>query len=101
MADALYDVAIIGGGPAGSISAASLSLAGHKVAVFEREKFPRFHIGESLPPFSMDSRAFLMPKRSSGVCVQAQRRNPRPAEAAKSALFQGRISLETLDGLAG
>ena len=42
MADALYDVAIIGGGPAGSIAAASLSLAGRKVAVFEREKFPRF-----------------------------------------------------------
>ena len=64
MADALYDVAIIGGGPAGSIAAASLSLAGHKVAVFEREKFPRFHIGESLLPFSMEAfeRLGLMPK---------------------------------------
>ena len=49
----LYDVAIIGGGPAGSTAAALLARAGRRVVVFEREKFPRFHIGESLLPFSM------------------------------------------------
>jgi len=49
----IYDVAIIGGGPAGSIAAALLARAGRRVVVFEREKFPRFHIGESLLPFSM------------------------------------------------
>jgi len=49
----IYDVAIIGGGPAGSSAAALLALAGRRVIVFEREKFPRFHIGESLLPFSM------------------------------------------------
>jgi FADH2-dependent halogenase len=48
-----YDVAIIGGGPAGSTAAALLARAGRRVIVFEREKFPRFHIGESLLPFSM------------------------------------------------
>src|SRR5690242_10941698 len=48
-----YDVAIIGGGPAGSTAAALLAQAGRRVVVFEREKFPRFHIGESLLPFSM------------------------------------------------
>jgi geranylgeranyl reductase family protein len=48
-----YDVAIIGGGPAGSTAAALLARAGRRVVVFEREKFPRFHIGESLLPFSM------------------------------------------------
>jgi geranylgeranyl reductase family protein len=48
-----YDVAIIGGGPAGSTAAALLACAGRRVVVFEREKFPRFHIGESLLPFSM------------------------------------------------
>src|SRR5207249_11289671 len=49
----LYDVAIIGGGPAGSTAAALLARANRRVIVFEREKFARFHIGESLLPFSM------------------------------------------------
>ena len=53
MSTAKYDVAIIGGGPAGSTAAALLTHAGRRVIVFEREKFPRFHIGESLLPFSM------------------------------------------------
>jgi geranylgeranyl reductase family protein len=48
-----YDVAIIGGGPAGSTAATLLAKAGRRVVVFEREKFPRFHIGESLLPASM------------------------------------------------
>jgi flavin-dependent dehydrogenase len=51
--DRIYDVAIIGGGPAGSTAAALLARAGRRVVLFEREKFPRFHIGESLLPFSM------------------------------------------------
>src|ERR1700751_6366703 len=49
----MYDVAIIGGGPAGSTAGALLARAGRHVIVFERKKFPRFHIGESLLPFSM------------------------------------------------
>lgn len=49
----LYDAAIIGGGPAGSTAATSLALKGRKVIVLEKEKFPRFHIGESLLPYSM------------------------------------------------
>ena len=48
----MYDVAIIGGGPAGSTAAALLARAGRRVIVLERDKFPRFHIGESLLPFS-------------------------------------------------
>ncbi|HEX4085348.1 MAG TPA: NAD(P)/FAD-dependent oxidoreductase [Chthoniobacteraceae bacterium] len=48
-----YDVAIIGGGPAGSTAATLLARHGRKVVVLEREKFPRFHIGESLLPYSM------------------------------------------------
>ena len=48
-----YDVAIIGGGPAGSTAATLLARAGRRVIVVERDKFPRFHIGESLLPFSM------------------------------------------------
>jgi FADH2-dependent halogenase len=48
----MYDVAIIGGGPAGSTAATLLARAGRSVIVLERDKFPRFHIGESLLPFS-------------------------------------------------
>jgi flavin-dependent dehydrogenase len=51
----LYDVAIIGGGPAGSTAATLLAKAGRRVIVFERERFPRFHIGESLLPFSIQT----------------------------------------------
>jgi len=47
-----YDVIIIGAGPAGSATAALLAEKGHRVVVLEREKFPRYHIGESLLPFT-------------------------------------------------
>ncbi len=56
MSSELHDVAIIGGGPAGSTAATLLARSGRRVIVCEREKFPRFHIGESLLPASM--RAF-------------------------------------------
>lgn len=48
-----YDVIIIGGGPAGSTAATLLAKAGRKVLVLEKERFPRFHIGESMLPHSM------------------------------------------------
>src|SRR5215203_5121096 len=47
-----WDAIIIGGGPAGSSAAAVLAEKGHRVIVLEREKFPRYHIGESLLPFT-------------------------------------------------
>lgn len=45
-----YDVVVIGGGPSGATVSTLLALAGHRVSVFERERFPRFHVGESLIP---------------------------------------------------
>jgi flavin-dependent dehydrogenase len=49
----LYDVIVIGGGPAGATTAALLARGGAKVLVIEKEAFPRFHIGESLLPRSV------------------------------------------------
>ncbi len=49
------DVVIAGAGPAGSVTAALLARAGHEVLVFEREEFPRFHIGESLLPLGLSA----------------------------------------------
>jgi FAD-dependent halogenase len=42
------DVIVVGGGPAGSVAAGFLAQAGMRVVLFERERFPRYHIGESL-----------------------------------------------------
>jgi len=43
-----YDVIVIGGGPAGSTAASILAREGRTVVLFEKERFPRHHIGESL-----------------------------------------------------
>jgi flavin-dependent dehydrogenase len=43
-----YDVIVMGGGPAGSAVASILAREGRKVVLFEKEEFPRHHIGESL-----------------------------------------------------
>jgi FAD-dependent halogenase len=44
------DVVVIGGGPGGSTTAGLLAKRGHHVVVIEKERFPRYHIGESLIP---------------------------------------------------
>jgi flavin-dependent dehydrogenase len=47
------DVAVIGGGPAGSTVAALLARRGHRVIALEKARHPRFHIGESLLPMNL------------------------------------------------
>ena len=47
-----FDVIVIGGGPSGTSAATILAGYGHRVLVLEREKFPRYHVGESLIPFT-------------------------------------------------
>jgi len=48
-----FDVVVAGGGPGGSIFAGRLAAQGRRVLVLERERFPRFHLGESLLPQSI------------------------------------------------
>jgi len=47
-----YDAAVIGGGPGGSSAATALVRRGRRVLLLERDKFPRFHIGESQLPWN-------------------------------------------------
>src|SRR6266481_6447903 len=47
------DVLVVGGGPAGSTIAALLAQKGRHVVVLEKDRFPRFHIGESLLPLNL------------------------------------------------
>lgn len=49
------DVVVIGGGPAGCSVATILAKRGYRVVIFERDHFPRFHIGESLIPHTFDT----------------------------------------------
>jgi len=51
MTSEFYDAIVIGGGPAGSSAAAILAAKGRRVLILEKEKFPRYHIGESLMPY--------------------------------------------------
>jgi flavin-dependent dehydrogenase len=46
------DVVVIGGGPGGSTVSTLIAQRGYRVRLFERERFPRFHIGESLIPMT-------------------------------------------------
>ncbi|GAC1436543.1 MAG: NAD(P)/FAD-dependent oxidoreductase [Thermoanaerobaculia bacterium] len=48
----MQDVIVIGGGPAGSTAATLLARKGFSVLLLERERFPRFQVGESLLPYN-------------------------------------------------
>jgi flavin-dependent dehydrogenase len=64
-----FDFAVAGGGPAGSSAAISLGQRGHCVVLFERDTFPRFHIGESLLSTANDAFAALgVSKRIEAAC---------------------------------
>ena len=67
-----YDAIVIGGGPAGSTAASVLALHGRRVVLLEKEKFPRYHIGESLLPFGffVMERIGMMPKMKGSHFVK-------------------------------
>ena len=67
-----FDAIVIGCGPAGSAVSAILAEYGHRVLVLEREKFPRYHIGESLIPFTYQplERLGMIPKMKSSAFVK-------------------------------
>jgi flavin-dependent dehydrogenase len=50
--DRKYDAIIVGGGPAGATAATVLAQYGRRVAIIEKEEFPRYHVGESLIPYT-------------------------------------------------
>src|SRR5437763_11298171 len=64
----MIDVLVIGGGPAGSTAATLLAQKGFSVALLERERFPRFQIGESLLPYNNDlfERLGVQPQLAAG-----------------------------------
>ena len=51
--DGHYDVLVVGGGPAGATTAALLAERGFRVIVVDKDRHPRFHIGESLLPHNL------------------------------------------------
>src|SRR5881628_305953 len=66
------DVLVIGGGPAGSTCSTLLAQQGVSVELFERERFPRFHIGESLIPetYWVLKRLNMLPKMQQSRFVK-------------------------------
>lgn len=66
------DVIVIGGGPAGSTVSTLLAQHGAKVTLFERERFPRFHIGESLIPetYWVLQRLNMLPKMKASHFIK-------------------------------
>jgi flavin-dependent dehydrogenase len=66
------EVIVIGGGPAGSTVSTLLAQQGVRVELFERDHFPRFHIGESLIPetYWVLKRLDMLPKMQSSHFVK-------------------------------
>jgi flavin-dependent dehydrogenase len=70
----VYDLIVIGGGPAGSSAALAASRAGARVLLLERGRFPRNKVcGEFVSPESLDLLCSLLGPRQRVLCEQALR----------------------------
>ena len=96
-----FDIIIVGGGPAGSTAGTLLAQHGWNVAIFEKEAFSRFKIGESLLPGSLCTfermgvkekidRADVIVKHGGKIVSACGTRSKR-------FLFHGRLSLQIPD----
>jgi flavin-dependent dehydrogenase len=75
-----FDFAVVGGGLAGSSAAISLAKRGHSVILFERETFPRFHIGDEIVRVASPKDVDLIASRGFG---SRSARNRHPEAQAK------------------
>jgi 1H-pyrrole-2-carbonyl-[peptidyl-carrier protein] chlorinase len=89
-----FDVGIIGGGPAGSATAAYLAKGGLRVLVLERDIFPRPHVGESLVPSS--TRVF---NELGLIEKMEQQRFPRKYGGVWTSSGNGHLFEHTFEGL--
>ena len=81
-----YDAVILGGGPAGASAAAVLAAKGRRVVVVEREKFPRYKVGESLIPYC------YFPLERIGMNEKLRKTNFTKKYSVQFAAIDGRIS---------
>ena len=92
-----YDVAVIGGGPAGTTLATLVQRQGYRCLILERATFPRYHIGESLVPHTYGTldRLGLLPKlRASNFPVKHSVRFVSPDGKASTPFYFS----ETIEG---
>ena len=90
--DSLYDAIIIGGGPGGSTAGSVLAQAGKRVLILERERFPRFHVGESLIPYGNEE------MRAIGLWPKLERSGFMPKLGAEFVTGNSSASIRILFG---
>ena len=101
----MNDVVVIGGGPAGSTVSTLMAQQGCRVELFEREHFPRFHIGESLIPetyWVLEAAQHAAEDAAEPLRQEVQRAvRQRERQAVRAVLLLGQQAARVLADLAG